>query len=311
MNLKKVRRSAYKLDKKYKKKTFFDRYKALCFKILGKNFHEKGNEYDKIRDKLIMADMHLTPAVYLSMVIITTLLSTTLSFLAFFTLFTLIQITNGMLYTIGLTAIVGISTAAFFPFVISSKISNRRTHIEQDIPFILSELSILATTGLSPIRIFRNMSKRHKGTATNSEFRKVIYKIDIDGKDIITSISETAKESPSPTLREVLWDIANMIHQGGDLDEFLKNKADTTMQLKRDLQKEFIDKLGTYLEVYISLILVGILLLGIGIFILDAMGTQVMGMKSETLLMLLAFGFIPLSTIVINIMVNMAYSKEG
>jgi len=155
------------------------------------------------------------------------------------------------------------------------------------------------------------MAAEKDKTALNLEFRKIIFKIDIEGKDIISSLGETARETPSDIFREALWDLGNMIHQGGDLDLYLRQKADATMQLRRDIQKEFIEKLGTYSELYISLVLVGTLFLGIGVFLIDALGSSVGGLNSETLLLFLSYLLIPASVISVNVIVSMAYSKNG
>lgn len=287
------------------------KYKSLCYQLVGKQVL-KNKKLEYIGDQLIKADMKLTPAVYLSLITVTGLLCFLLSALFFTILFYfIIQSPSWMLYMLILTAITTVIGFTFLPFVVRSRISTRRVNIEQELPFTLSELSILASTGLTPIRIFRNMIHRNEHTAMNLEFKKIIYKVDIDGKDIITAVSETAKETPSPTFREVLWDIGNMIHQGGDLDVYLRNRADTTMQLKRDLQKEFTEKIGMYAELYLTLVLIGVLFIAIAAFIIDAMGSNIGGLTADTLLLFLSFGLIPIAVIVINVMVSMAYSKAG
>lgn len=288
-----------------------DWYKSFCYHLIGKRIRSS-QKTEYLQQKLLMADMNLTAEGYISLIIITGLLATVISSIIFYIIFSaIINIESWSLYVIGLGSLTSIISFTYFPFVVSSRMSNRKTQIDQSLPFALSELSILASTGLTPIRIFRTIAQNKEETAINSEFKKIIYKTDVQGKDIITAISETAKETPSDSFREALWDIGNMIHQGGDLDIYLRDKADITMQLKRDIQKEFIDKLGTYAEMYISLILIGVLFLGIAAFLIDAMGTTMAGIDSETLLILLSFGLIPVATFAVNLIVSMAYSKNG
>jgi len=298
------------ITKKIWKQISFN-YKSLCYQLVGKQVL-KNKKLEYIGDQLIKADMKLTPAVYLSLIIVTGILTLLVSLLSFTIIFHfIIQSSSWMLYVFILTAITTTIAFVFLPFVVSSRVSTRRVSIERELPFTLSELSILASTGLTPIRIFRSMIHRNENTAMNIEFKKIIYKVDIDGKDIITAVSDIAKETPSPTFREVLWDIGNMIHQGGDLDVYLRNRADTTMQLKRDLQKEFTEKLGMYAEIYLTLVLIGVLFIAIAAFILDAMGSNIGGLSPDTLLLFLSFGLIPIAVIVINVLVSMAYSKTG
>lgn len=263
-------------------------------------------------EKLKMANMRFTPGIYLSTIIITGIIITIISLLSYTVIFLmLINSSSWLLFVLILTAITSGVSFGFFPFVVSSRISTRKRQIDHEMPFILSELSILASTGLTPIKIMRRIAQRSEDTAVNVEFKKIIYKIDVKGKDLISAISETAKETPSPIFRETLWDIGNMIHQGGDLDEYLRTKADMTLQLKRDIQKEFIEKLGTYSEMYMSLVLTGVLFLGIAAFLLDAMSSEIAGLDANSLLLLLSYGFVPVTIIIVNVVISMAYSKKG
>lgn len=293
------------------KKQFMDSYKTIAFHAIGwKTKKQKTN--DELLIKLKKANIPFTPEIYHAVILFTLILVIPPSLILFYVIFNIIiQSSQWVLYMLGLTAITAIFAGAYFPFVVQSKISNRKQQINRELPFALSELSILASTGLTPIKIFRQIAQREEQSTLTNEFKKVVYKTDIEGKDLITALSESAKESPSEEYRETLWDIANMIHQGGDLDIYLRDKADTTMQLKRDIQKEFIEKLGTYSEMYISLVLVGILFLGIAAFLIDAMGTSMAGLNSESMLLLMTYGLIPVAVIAINVIVSMAYSKQG
>ena len=108
-----------------------------------------------------------------------------------------------------------------FRFLIGTRISNRKDELERELPFSLSEMSVMASTGMSPIALVRRrMAKRtHDPSMTGRVQTNRLPDGHIQGKDLITALAETAKESPSNAVRETFWDIANMIHQGGNLDE--------------------------------------------------------------------------------------------
>ncbi len=196
-----------------------------------------------------------------------------------------------------------------FPFIISNMISNRAGEIDKELPFTLSELSILASTGLSPVEMVRRIARRRESGVVGNEFKKVVYKMDIEGKDLVTAVSMTARETPSKSLRETMWDMANMIHQGGNLDTYLRSKADDIMRAKRDTQKEFVNKLATYSDIYITVVLIGTLMMGIGAFLIDAMGSSMMGLDANTILIMLTYAFLPMSIFLIGLMISMAYAK--
>lgn len=294
--------------KKPKKNQTAENYKKFCYTIIGKQF-DKPDKFKNLGEQLNMANMKYTPPLFLSIITITTILISIISILIYIILFKIIiQTPSWIIYATTLTLITSLASFLFLFLVMKMRISTRKLQIDRNLPFALSELSVIASTGLTPIKIIRHMAKRG---SMAGEFKKIVHKIDIEGKDIVTAISETAKDTPSTAFREALWDLSNMIHQGGDLDEYLRQKADHTMQLRRDIQREFIEKLGTYSEMYVSLVLIGVLFIGIAAFLMDAMGSTAMGLDADTLLMLLAYGIIPLAVVMVTVILSTAYMRNG
>ena len=207
----------------------------------------------------------------------------------------------------GMSGLVG--TVGGFNFLLTSRIANRKDELERELPFTLSELSVLASTGSSPIRLVRRMASRDHDPAMTGEFRRVVYKTDVQGKDLITALAETAKASPSTSVREAFWDLANMIHQGGSLDEYLRAKSDDVLKLRRLVQEEFIERLTTFLDMYVSLVLVGVLMIAVAAFLINALGSTAAGLNANELLLLLTFGLVPVSVAMTIILISIAYAR--
>ncbi len=289
---------------------FTDAYNALCYRLLGKRLEPDNDRTAKLATRLRQANMNLTPGMYLARNYVTALIVASVSLFVYFLIFALVIRSDAWyLFTLVLTGVSAGASFMAFPFIVTSRISNAAGKIDQELPFTLSELSILASTGLSPVEIIRKIAKREESAEVSKEFKKAIYKLDIEGKDLITSLSETARDSPSTTFRETVWDLANMIHQGGNLDAYLRNKADDVMKTKRYTQKVFIEQLATYSDIYVTLVLLGVLMIGVGAFLLDAMNYSMMGLTSDILLLGLTFGLLPISIVVIGILVSAAYSR--
>ena len=305
-----------KKDKKIEKSDFFKKiikkYKVFCYRTFGSQFKGK-DKYQSLDDQLRMADMDYTADIFLSTMLFTGIIVTTISFFVYLLFFNFIFSSESwFLYVIILTLINSSFSFGMFFILLKMKISNRKMQIDQEIPFTLSELSVLASTGLTPIKIVRHIAKRKDANKTmTNEFKKIVHKIDVEGKDIVTAMSETATETTSQQFREGLWDKTNMIHQGGDLDEYLRQKADQTMQLRRDVQKTFTEKIASYSEMYVSLVLVGVLFLGIAAFLMNVMSITMGPIDAEGLLLLLAYGLIPIAAFIVNVIISTAYSRGG
>jgi flagellar protein FlaJ len=287
---------------------FNNAYKRLAYQLFGQRMERKRR--DLLIEKLKKANVGMTPGQYLSVLIMNGLLAAALSSLVAVLLFALVlALVDWWLFAL---ILVGISTSVALvslPIMVSNSISARRSKVDRELPFSLSELSILASTGLSPIDVFRRMAARCKDEAMAAEFKKVIYKTDMEGKDLITALGETARETPSDVLRETFWDLANMIHQGGSLDDYLRTKADEVMSLKRNIQEEFISKLTGISDIYVSLVLIGVLFIGIAAFLINALGSSFGGLDANTLLMLLTYLLLPVVIAAFSLVVMSSYSK--
>jgi archaeal flagellar protein FlaJ len=284
-------------------------YRQFCYHLIGERL-DRGEPDEILAGRLKQAGLNVTPGMHRSVEILTTVFAVVAVTIIGLVLFlAAIHISDWYAY---LALVVGITFAAVwggFNFLLSTRISNRKDRLDRELPFSLSELSVLASTGTSPIRLMRRMAQRDHDPAMTGEFRKIVYKTDVQGKDLITALAETAKESPSTSVRESFWDLANMIHQGGNLDEYLRNKSDDVLKLRRFVQKEFIERLSTFLDMYVSLVLVGVLMIAVGAFLINSLGSTAVGLDANELLLLLTFGLVPVAVVMTIVLISMAYAK--
>lgn len=284
-------------------------YRAFCYRLLGERL-DRGAVDVAATERLKQAGLNVSYGMHQAVVIVTTVLAAVAA-LAFGIVLFLLLLHSSLWYGyIGLTVLVTAGAVQLgFRSLVGNRIANRKDQLDRELPFTLSELSVLASTGTSPISLIRRMATRDHDPGLTGEFKRVIYKVDIQGEDLITALAETAKESPSTQVREAFWDLANMIHQGGSLDEYLRNKSDDVLKLKRLIQKEFIERLSTFLDLYVSLVLVGVLMIAVGAFLLNSLGQTAAGLNSNELLLVLTFGLVPLAVVMTVIMISIAYAR--
>jgi archaellum biogenesis protein FlaJ (TadC family) len=288
---------------------FFEAYKRFCYRALGRRFDLTPRPHLLLR--LRQAGYAMTPGLFEAMLVVTTLIAWITADLLMSAL--LIAVVHARLWFIEaiiLSGVTALATAAAFPFVLGARINNRKNLTERELPFSLSELAVLASIGLSPIELVRRMSQRPHDQAMTGEFKRVVYKADMQGRDLITALSETAKESPSSMIRQTFWDLASMMHQGGDLDAYLRAQSEDVLVHRRASQKQFIDQLGTYADIYITVVLIGIMFVGVGIFLLDSFGMTAGGISAGALLQLLAYGFVPLVVVTLGIILSSAHQRH-
>ena len=294
---------------KKEKSSFLTTYGAFSYRVFGGVF-ESRVQSKRLEEKLRRANLPLTPPIYMSMQVMSGVIALSASlFTSILVFLLLLDLPEWVLYVAAMVVVTTAMTVLILPLSTGTRVSNRKSKIDRELPFTLSELSILASTGLSPIEVIRRMANRDVNPIMSGEFKRILFKVDVEGKDLITALGEVAKETPSDMLRESLWDLSNMIHQGGNLDIYLRAKADEIMNLKRSIQKEFIDKLTTLSDVYVSLVLIGVLFIGIAAFLVDALATTFGGIDAETLLILLTYFIIPVAVFVVALFASTAHSK--
>jgi hypothetical protein len=75
------------------------------------------------------------------------------------------------------------------------------------------------------------------------------------------------------------------------------------------VQKEFIERLQTFVDMYVSLVLVGVLLIAVAAFLLNSFGSTAEGLSAGELLDLLTYGIVPLAVVVTTVMISVAYGR--
>jgi flagellar protein FlaJ len=281
--------------------------KVQSYRLIGRHLE---SESPRLTDALERAGFAISPGMYRGL--------QASSALAAFTVFTLLGGAGltlamgplGIVYGILVGLVAGASSAVAFPFVVKSRTQNQAHAIDRELPFALSELSVLAGIGLSPIVLIRRMGLRPHDPATTTEFRKIAAMVDTEGSDLVTAMAEVARRSPSDALRTTLWDMANLMHQGGDLETYLRSQSETVLDEVRASQKTFTDSLGTYADMYITIVLLGVMFLAVGAFMIDAFRTTAGPLTANGLLLLLTFGLVPVIVLALGLVLSSAHGSS-
>src|SRR5271157_2595003 len=276
-------------------------YKNFCYTLLGRYLDEQ--PVNEISRMLYQADMELTPGMFISMALVAALLAAVPMFI-----FSLI-IFGISWYMYILVVVVFLVVGGMFPFVIYNKISNKKIGIEKEIPFALAYMSILASAGSTPLDILRRMAIENYGDIS-SEFRKVVYRIDVLGDDEVSSINDLANNTPSEIFRSIVVDIANIMYSGSGMKEYLEAKSKDLMNIKRQTQREFVDSLYIYGEMYMGGILMMMIMSVIGIVMCGALNIDIGPFKPSEAFVFFIYLIMPLVNIIFYLLLEMKYARS-
>jgi flagellar protein FlaJ len=200
-------------------------------------------------------------------------------------------------------------TLGGFPFVLYNKISAKKMNIEQELPYMLGYMSVLASAGTSPIDVVRRISIEDYGHISK-EFGKVIYRVDILGEDAVTAMSDLIQNTPSEMFRAICIDLANIIHSGSGFRDYLEVKSRDLMTMRRLIQKEFVDSLSVYGEGYLGGVVMSVVLAVLGIVVCGALGIDMGIFEPRDLFNVFVYFVLPFVNIIFLAMLSMKYSRS-
>lgn len=288
----------------------FEKYKTFCYRF-GRTLDRQQNH--SISRTLYQADIEMTPGMFLSLWLTTAAMAAgvmgSVSVLLFAIPFAPFATETPFLYILILTGIGAAAVGIGFPFYLQNQISNKKMDIERKLPYALSFMSILASSGATPLDIIRRIAREDYGHIS-SEFKKVLFRTDVLGEDAVTAMHSLVNNTPSELFRDICIDLTNIIYGGGGLKGYLEAKSKELMNIRRQTYKEFVESLAVYGEGYLGGIVMIITLAILGIVISGALGIELGPFTPGELFTILIFLVTPLVNIIFLAMLSVKYSTN-
>lgn len=183
----------------------------------------------------------------------------------------------------------------FFFWYPGMKISARKSNISKALPFATTYMTAIASSGVPPYKIFKIFSKFKEYGEIAVEAGKINRDIEMFGMDMASVIKKAAERSPSEEWKDLLWGFLSTTTAGGNIGHYLNEKSKEYMNSYRRRLKEYANQLSLYVEMYLTLIIVGSILFLVLSTIFGSMGSGI-----GDILMLqffLVFIFLPLISV--------------
>jgi len=285
-------------------------YEKFCYRI---GFHIDKEPNNTIAKLIYQSDLELTPGLFISIWLVTTGLATVVFLVLFAVLFLapLSPFANplGILYVVILTLLTCAAVGGAFPFYLQNQISNKRMDIERQLPYAFAFMSILASSGTTPLDIIRRIAYEDYGHVSK-EFKKVVFRVDILGEDVITSMNVLVSNTPSQLFRDICIDLTNIIYSGGGMKDYLEARSKEMMAMRRLTYKEFVDSLSVFGEMYLGGIVMLIIFASLGVILSGALGIQIGPFTPTEMFNYLVYLIVPLVNVVFLQVLSVKYSTN-
>ena len=168
----------------------------------------------------------------------------------------------------------------------------RGIEIDTTLPRTVAFVYALSRSGIPFQEVLRTLS-RNQGVYGEAarELSIAVRDMDAFGTDILTALQETASNTPSENLEEFTENLASVLSSGQNVSAFLRDQYERFQEEAQAQQRQYLDLLSTFAEVYVTVLVAGPLFF---ITVLVVIGLVIQ--STLTLVRLVSYVAIPLAT---------------
>lgn len=175
---------------------------------------------------------------------------------------------------IALLILFGIPVLTFFSVLYYpyTEVSTLASKMESELPFVVIQMSAIATSDVEPTNIFKIISKNKDSPALAKEAKKIVNQVNLFGFDLTTALKNVADASPSVKWTELLNGMSSTILSGGSLGNYLSKTSESLLFHYR-IEKEKATKFAeTFMGLYISIVIAAPMLIMLLLIIMSVAG---------------------------------------
>lgn len=244
-----------------------ERFTAFTLRLMGGPARRLSRTMPQLRDEILKSNLSTTPESLLSITLFFVIIAVAIASIGAYLL-----IVHKIL--LAATSFLGVPLS-FLIGINAPKISQsaRSGALNEELPYVIGYISVLAGGGISPIVTLRRLSKVDLFPAAAKEAMRILMDIDIRGMDPLSALDKAAKFNPNKVFSEFISGYTGVLRIGGDAVSYLENKLKDVFAFRTIKLKRAAETIGTFAEAYITATVV----LGISFFILFAVQNLVPG----------------------------------
>lgn len=131
--------------------------------------------------------------------------------------------------------------------------NKQKKKIERELPYFITIVTLLATSGLGPYFIFQKIREFNLLPTIRAESEKILKRIDLLGIDPLTAMSQAKDRPSSRALGEFLGGYVSSIQSGGNVINYLKSKMNSVFERYAETDKQSISKVQAIIEAYMTI----------------------------------------------------------
>lgn len=175
--------------------------------------------------------------------------------------------------------------------------SEKRNSIENNLPFAISHMSAVASSGIPPEYMFDLLTGFKEYGEISEQSRMVVRNIKTFGMSSLSAIKDAADRTPSKPFKEMLMGIASTIETGGNLIAYLNEMSERSLFEYRIKREKYLKTLSTYADIYTALLVAAPLMMLALLATMSVIGGQILGLSIQDIIVLMTWVALPLMNI--------------
>lgn len=171
-------------------------------------------------------------------------------------------ITVGVVVVIELPIIVAVPIPLLGGLILLSAIiypklllEQRRTELENRLHLLITHMTVLSTTNINRMEVFRKLSTEDEYGALADEISRVVELVDTWNQSLDDALRRRAQEVPSEPLSDFFDRLAYTLGAGQDLSDFLLSEQSVVIQNYVTIYEGALENLEVMKDLYLSMIL--------------------------------------------------------
>jgi flagellar protein FlaJ len=288
---------------------FTSQYKTASVLLFGGLADRFNQDFSILKPHLSGSGIHILLKTWVSIIFMTTAV-------AFFGSLAGV-VAFGLL--LGLDAFFFIYVAVFVPILSAAftflifytypiqKAKSIKKSIENDMPFALTQMNAIASSGIPPEFMFELLIGFKEYGAISEQAEMVVRNIKTFGMSSVKAMNDVADKTPSEPLKQLLQGMSSTIEKGGDLIRYLSEMSEKALFDYRIKREKYLKTLSTYADIYTALLVAAPLMMLSVLGIMNIIGGTVMGLGIPDLITLLTFVALPVMNIAFLTFVHITY----
>jgi len=285
----------------------------IGYRIFGKHVHKYRANLQPLADRLKLARLPYTVEEYVSGTILLTLIAFLVSFIASLSMFAMVygyspatSVVVAFILSVSISGLVWAGLMGYPGYVAN----NRKDEIDSRLAYAVTHMATLAGTGIPPIVLFKALTRFKDYGEISKECAYIVRDVEVFGKDMYSAIADAARYSPSKLWSEVLWGIVSTLRSGGNLRQYLADRARQLVEMHERQEKKAMETLNVLTEIFMVVFVLAPVIGVIMIVFMSMIGGTLFGVDLKILLIFIVYFILPVVGVGFLMLGSMSKPKE-